>query len=414
MLVAVLLYIVMEIFVGVLVGLLMLMLLVVAHEFGHFIAARRNGVDVEEFGIGFPPRAIAWRKVGKKWRKLTRKEWDKTPGEGLIISLNWLPIGGFCQMHGESDADDRKGSFGKASYWSKTKILFAGVAMNWLVAFLIFTVLAFMGMPHFVKDQFVIESDVSKSAQVPVTLTNIVENSPAANALLQEDDIVSKMQTIDGEDETSIVSTDDLLNFNDRHAGEDIYMTILRGQDILTVAVHLNDKDSEYRLGAGIAGSAIYRSTWSAPIVGLGTTIQLTGETFKGIGVMLWNLVDGGVKQLVGSEEAKEQGAKELQEAGDSVSGPVGILGILFPAFTASGPRNLFFLVAIISVSLACMNVLPIPALDGGRWLMITIARLRKKRLSKETEEKIVGRSFMVILVLALIITVLDIFRLIG
>ena len=66
-------------------GLLMLMLLVVAHEFGHFIAARRNGVDVEEFGIGFPPRAIAWRKVGKKWRKLTRKEWDKTPGEGLIF-----------------------------------------------------------------------------------------------------------------------------------------------------------------------------------------------------------------------------------------------------------------------------------------------------------------------------------------
>lgn len=145
-----------------------------------------------------------------------------------------------------------------------------------------------------------------------------------------------------------------------------------------------------------------------------GTTVQLTGETFKGIGVMLWNLIDGGVKQIVGNDEAKEQGAKELQQAGDSVSGPVGILGILFPAFTASGPRSLFFLVAIISVSLACMNVLPIPALDGGRWLMISIARLRKKRVSKEAEEKIVGRSFIVILILALLITVLDIFRLIG
>ena len=100
--------------------------------------------------------------------------------------------------------------------------------------------------------------------------------------------------------------------------------------------------------------------------------------------------------------------------AGDSVSGPVGIIGILFPAFTESGARNLFFLVALISVSLACMNVLPIPALDGGRWLMITVARLKKKRLSKATEEKIVGRSFMVILVLALVVTVLDVFRLIG
>lgn len=395
-------------------GLLMLMLLVVAHEFGHFIAARRNGVDVEEFGIGFPPRAIAWRKVGKKWRKLTRKEWDKAPGEGLIISLNWLPIGGFCQMHGESDADDRKGSFGQASYWSKTKILFAGVAMNWLVAFLIFTVLAFMGMPHLIKDQFVIESDVVKSAQVPVTITNIIEDSPAAFAQLKENDVITKVQAADGSDETAVMSTDDLLNFNERHAGEDVYMTFVRDGNFSTVSVKLNDKDSEYRLGAGIGGSAIYRSTWSAPIVGLGTTVQLTGETFKGIGVMLWNLIDGGVKQIVGNDEAKEQGAKELQQAGDSVSGPVGILGILFPAFTASGPRSLFFLVAIISVSLACMNVLPIPALDGGRWLMISIARLRKKRVSKEAEEKIVGRSFIVILILALLITVLDIFRLIG
>ena len=286
--------------------------------------------------------------------------------------------------------------------------------MNWLVAFLIFTVLAFMGMPHLIKNQFVIESDVSKSAQVPVTISNVMEGSPAELAQLKENDIVTKVQVVDGSDETFVVATDDLLNFNEKHAGEDIYLTFVRDGNISTVAVKLNDKDSKYQLGAGITGSAIYRSTWSAPIVALGTTVQLTGETFKGLGVMLWNLIDGGVKQIVGSEEAKEQGAKELQTAGDYVSGPVGILGILFPAFTASGPRSLFFLVAIISVSLACMNVLPIPALDGGRWLMISIARLKKKRLSKETEEKVVGRSFIAILILALIITVLDIFRLIG
>jgi regulator of sigma E protease len=130
--------------------------------------------------------------------------------------------------------------------------------------------------------------------------------------------------------------------------------------------------------------------------------------------MMIWNLIDGAAKQISGNEETRQKGAEELQAAGDSVSGPVGILGILFPAFTSSGPRNLFFLVALISVSLACMNVLPIPALDGGRWLMISIARLRKKRLSKKTEEKIVGRSFIAILVLALIVTILDIFRLIG
>ena len=89
--------------IGVLLGLLTLMILVTAHEFGHFLMARKNGVEVEEFGICFPPRAIAWRKVNGKWRRLKRSEWKKAPGEGTIISLNWLPIGGFCQMKGEND-----------------------------------------------------------------------------------------------------------------------------------------------------------------------------------------------------------------------------------------------------------------------------------------------------------------------
>ena len=139
----------MSVVIGIIVGLLILMLLVTGHEYGHFIAARRNGVEVEEFGIGFPPRAIAWRKVNGKWRRLKKSEWKKMPGKGLVLSLNWLPIGGFCQMKGESDADTEKGSFGASSFWVKTKILFAGVAMNWLMAFVILTVLALFGMPHF-------------------------------------------------------------------------------------------------------------------------------------------------------------------------------------------------------------------------------------------------------------------------
>ena len=172
-----------------------------------------------------------------------------------------------------------------------------------------------MGMPHLIKNQFVIESDVSKSAQVPVTISNVMEGSPAELAQLKENDIVTKVQVVDGSDETFVVATDDLLNFNEKHAGEDIYLTFVRDGNISTVAVKLNDKDSKYQLGAGITGSAIYRSTWSAPIVALGTTVQLTGETFKGLGVMLWNLIDGGVKQIVGSEEAKEQGAERVADS---------------------------------------------------------------------------------------------------
>lgn len=126
----------MNIVFGIIIGIVILMTLVVLHEFGHFIMARRNGVKVNEFGIGFPPRAIAWvkkpvevEKDGKKitkekWVKIPKSDWDK-PQDTLIFSLNYLPIGGFCSMDGESDADTRKGTFGAATFWGKTKILLA-------------------------------------------------------------------------------------------------------------------------------------------------------------------------------------------------------------------------------------------------------------------------------------------------
>ena len=107
----------------------------------------------------------------------------------------------------------------------------------------------------------------------------------------------------------------------------------------------------------------------------------------------------------------RENGQEAISSVGDSVSGPVGIIGVLFPAFTAAGPTNLAFLAALISVSLACMNVLPIPALDGGRWLLIAIYKLRRKKLTKETEEKIVSRAFIILLALIFIVTILDIIR---
>ncbi|MBR3164138.1 site-2 protease family protein [Candidatus Saccharibacteria bacterium] len=407
----------MMIVIGVIVGLIALMLLVTAHEFGHFLMARRNGVEVEEFGIGFMPRAIAWRKVDGKWRKLTRAEWKKPPGKGLIISLNWLPIGGFCQMKGESDAAKEKGSFGQATFWQKTKILFGGVLANWLVAWVILSALAFVGMPHFLENQFMIESDAKVVATKPVTISDIVEGGPAAQAGMQNGDVIVSMRQAQDENGeglkiANILLVDDVTAFTKEFAGQEIYISYERGGDTVTRAVKLNDRDSEYILGAGLTGDAVYMSSWSAPIVGLGTMFQVTGETFKGIGELVVNFVGGVAKQVNPNEEVRKDGAKELKEAGDSVSGPVGIVGILFPAFTQSGPRNLMFLVALISISLACMNVLPIPALDGGRWLLIAIWRLRGKKLKKETEEKIVGRAFLAILILAVVVTILDVMRL--
>ncbi|MBR3228858.1 site-2 protease family protein [Candidatus Saccharibacteria bacterium] len=410
----------MDIFVGVIVGLLVLMLLVTAHEFGHFIAARRNGVKVLEFGICFPPRAIAWVKnpKTKKWQRLPRKDWKK-PQDGLIFSINWLPIGGFCQMDGESDADTRKGTFGATSFWAKTKILFAGVIMNWLVAFVIFTILAWTGMPVFLDNQFTVGGDTYAEGGI-VKVTSVAENSPADQAGILEGDYIVM---VDG---NTYEYASDIIDYNSNHAGEEVTYTMQRSAEceepekecdnteVYETTVTLNEADSEYLLGVTMSSTqTIRRSTWSAPIVGAGLTLQLTGETFKGVGIMLGNLVSGIASQFSPNAEVRESGQAAISAVGDSVSGPVGIIGQLFPAFTAAGPTNLAFLAALISVSLACMNVLPIPALDGGRWLLIAIYRLRKKKLTKETEEKIVSRAFMVLLAIIFIVTILDIVRLV-
>ena len=393
----------MDIFIGVVVGLLVLMTLVTLHEFGHFMAARRNGVKVLEFGICFPPRALAWVKdpKTKKWHRLPKKDWKK-PQDGLIFSLNWLPIGGFCQMDGESDADTRKGTFGAASFWAKTKILFAGVAMNWLVAIVIFTILAWTGMPEFLDNQFTVEADTRTEA-TPVQVNNVAENSPAERAGFNTGDYIT---AIDGQE---VWRASEINEYNRAHAGETVKYT-LNGNKETTVT--LNSSDAEYLLGITMVSTqTLTYATWSAPVVGVGLTAQLTGETFKGVGTMLWNLVSGVARQFSGNAEVRESGQEAISEVGDSVAGPVGIVGQLFPAFTAAGPRSLAFLAALISVSLACMNVIPIPALDGGRWLLIAVYKLRKKKLTKEMEEKIVARAMMALLALIFLVTILDIIK---
>lgn len=401
----------MQIVIGIIVGLLVLTLLVLVHEYGHFRAARRNGVRVNEFGIGFPPRAIGWIKKNGKWVKLPKSEYDK-PQKSLILSINWLPIGGFCAMDGESDADTKKGTFGAASFWAKTKILFAGVTMNWLVAFIILTILAWTGMPHFLNNQFTVDTDDHVNIQA-VTISTILADSPAQAAGLQPEDQIT---AVTAENKTvTITSADDVVAFNNQYAGQTVVYTISRSAQngTIEIPVKLNTTEAEYLLGVTMsqAGQTLHYATWSAPIVGAATTIQLTGETFRGLGEMLWNLGSGIFSQFSFNDQTREEGRENIGKVGDSVSGPVGIIGMIFPAFTSAGPTNLAFLAALISVSLACMNVLPIPALDGGRWLLMAIFRLRRKKLTQETEARIVSRAFLILIALIVLITILDITR---
>lgn len=407
----------MNIIFGIIIGIIILMTLVVLHEFGHFIMARKNGVKVNEFGIGFPPRAVAWVKKSveieqngekiqrTKWVKIPKSDWNK-PQDSLIFSINYLPIGGFCSMDGESDADTRKGTFGAATFWGKTKILFGGVLMNWLAAFVILTVLALTGMPQFINNQFRIESDAHYEVG-GVVIASVIENSPAAAAGFAPGDKVIKVAS------DTVIYPETITSYNSEHYGEAVEYTILRDGSEQQITATLNPADAEYALGIQMSYSETFvRSTWSAPLVGLGTTLQLTGETFRGLGELVWNLISGFGRQFSLDSSVREAGQAAIGSAGDAVSGPVGIIGVIFPAFASTGAANLAFLAALISVSLACMNVLPIPALDGGRWLLIALYRLRGKKLSKETEEKIISRAFMVLIGLIILITILDITKL--
>lgn len=385
----------MELVFGIILGLFVLVLLVVVHEIGHGVVARRNGVEVEEFGVGFPP--LAW---GKKIKK-------SFLGKDVRYSVNWLPLGGFVRLKGEYDDAKVPGGYGAASYWAKTKILFAGVAMNWLVAILLFTILAWMGLPKIIDNQFSIASDtqIVERGSAQVTVAQVVDGSPAEKAGFLPDDVLVSLN------DTQLKSSAQFAALTAENKGQKVQVRYERDGAMATKVVQLRDSDTEGYLGIAASGGVqeLLRATWSAPVVGVGTTVQLTYVTLQGLGKLLGDLGTGFVSQFSTNEEVRRNGDESLAAAGNSVAGPVGIVGVIFPQAGQAGLTPILFLTAIISLSLAVMNALPIPALDGGRWTVMTFYRLRKKTLTREREESIQGIGMLTLFGLIILVTIADI-----
>ena len=383
---------------SVIAGLLILVLLVVIHELGHAIVARRNGVVVEEFGIGFPPRAKSW--VIKQ----------SFLGKNVRYSLNWLPIGGFVKLKGEFDAADKKGDYGAASFASKTKIIFAGVLMNWLTAAVLFTILALVGMPKLLPNQFNIPSDVVVSSH-PLAVSTVSPGSPAEKAGIMSGDIIS---SINGD--KSVADISKAPQVTKQNAGKTIQLEYKRGD--MTVETPVQLRTAEQAKDGGYLGvvfrqdQTTLRSTWSAPIVGVGLTGQMSWETLKGIGGLLGKLGSGLVGIVNPNTEERNQAAASLGSAGESVAGPIGIVFNLLPNAVNAGLTPILLITAVLSLTLAVMNVLPIPALDGGRWYLMALFKVLKKPLTREKEESIVGTAMLVLLGLFALITIADITRL--
>ena len=374
-------------------GIILFIGLVVVHEWGHFIFARRNGVEAEEFGIGFPPKA---------WSKKV-----KSPKGDFIFSINWLPLGGFVRLKGEHDSDTEKGTFGAASLGAKTKIMAAGVGMNLLAALVIFMVVGWIGMPQILDNQFTVASD-SKLIQEAknkdtVKIGAVVDNGPAAKAGIKSDD---QILNIAG---TKIVSPQQMSATTKANAGRKVAVEFKRDGKVTTKQVTLNGQSpylgvSQY---SGREGFDIRRSTWSAPIVAVGVTKDFTIATVKGIGTALKGLGSIIAGTVTGNSQARTSGQTE---ASSQVSGPVGIMAVLYSG-ASQGIGFVLFVIGIISLSLAIMNVLPIPALDGGKLFITYMSRLFGKKVSESFENYAYGISFMLLIGLMIVITFVDVKR---
>lgn len=377
-------------------GIVLFVLLIVLHEYGHFLVAKRNGVDVEEFGVGFPPKLYG-RKLGK----------------GIFegyYTINLLPLGGFVRLKGESDADKEKGSFGSKSTKVKLRIMLAGVAVNLVAALVFFTVVAWVGMPQIIPNQFTVASD-TKTIRSDVFAGYVDTDSPASAAGIQSGDLIVSI------DNQPITTDDDLRAATSSNAGETVAIvyeshneqkttqaTLLTEQE---VADSKNTDTPKGYLGVVPREYILTQSTWSAPIVAVGLSAQLTGLTLNALGDALYNLFAAFFSVITGNtEEAKQEAAK----AGENVSGPVGIFAILQQGADL-GYQFILFVVAVLSLTLAIMNFLPIPALDGGRAFVMLLFRALKKPLTPDLEARIHGTGFALLMILFVVITVVDVRR---
>lgn len=385
----------MNILLGVIVGIIVLTLLVVAHELGHALVARKYGTIVEEFGVGFPPKAWS-KKVAKSFL-----------GDGVVFSINWLPLGGFVKLQGEHDDDIGAGDYGALTFWQKTQVLLAGVAVNWALAVILITVLALVGLPKILPNQFSVAGD-TQTVHQPVELLSVSDGLPGAKAGLKQGDQILRF------DNKAVTSPDDLASGTANNKGKTVDVTYERDgkKQTTQVALRANDSDKRGYLGVEPAQRQVIKATWSAPIVGVCTTAQLTWLTLQSLGQLVGNTVSGLVMKLSPDKASQQQANTKLAAASGSVAGPLAIFGIIFPAADKMGPSYVVMIAAVISLTLAVMNILPIPALDGGRWFVTALYRVLRKPLTKAAEERIHGTGFLVLMLLVVVITIADIGKL--
>lgn len=367
----------------ILVFILVLTVLVLIHELGHFFVAKKFGIKVEEFGFGLPPKAIG-RKIGE-----------------TVYSINWLPIGGFVKLYGEDEAGggkfniknkqslravalkienikNRNRAFYARPWWQKFLVVFAGVFMNFVLAVLIFSFLfavVGVGVP-----------------QDKVQISQVISGSPADLAGLKQEEIIERLNNI------KITSTNQLVSETRKHLGEKIILLVKSDSELRFVEVTAR---KTFPKGEGPLGIAISQPfevkkypLLQAPLIGTLEAFKLSGLIIGGIWTVIYQLVTTGIVPR-------------------DVAGPVGIAQ-LTGQFVQIGPFAVLSFVALLSLNLAILNVLPFPALDGGRLFFILIEAVTRRRVHPRFEALTHAIGMAILLALIALITLHDLTRLIS
>src|SRR3989344_650983 len=361
---------------SIIVFIIILGILVLVHEFGHFIAAKKNGVKVEEFGFGFPPR-IFGKKIGE-----------------TIYSINLFPIGGFVKLYGEeyheldktkslpiatSSLKDRAFVYKKP--WQKASIILAGVIGNFLLGWLVISFLFTQGVP----------TPVNK-----VLVEKVQTNSPAAEAGLKPKDFVVELQK--GAKNYKLSSPNELTLLTQKFLGEEVNLSVERNGKKLNLLItpRKNPPKGQGPLGIVITSPFIEKKYpwYQAPFYGLIEAFNITKKIVVEFGRIIIQLIT-------------------LHKPEVDVAGPIGIAQYTGQAIKF-GKNAVLELLALLSLNLAVINILPFPALDGGRLVFVIYEWTTKKRVNKTVERYVNLFGIIVLLSLALVISIRDVTRLLN
>jgi len=349
-------------FLTIVIFIIILGLLIFVHEFGHFLSAKLCGVKVEEFGFGFPPKIFKFKR-----------------GE-TVYSLNLIPLGGFVKLLGEEEKIENPRSFNNQSIPKRIFIVTAGVLMNLIFAVVVLTIGFTIGMAPLVSNS----RDIGGRQQTDIIIADTVKDSPAEKSGFSTGDII-----------TGYNSIEDFQTFTKSHKNEEVTFQVKRDSKVSSVSVKLADS-AEAPLGVALVQATQVKLPFFQAVR------QAIVETGKTIGAVFKFLYDFFHNLLTGKEHVSEQ-----------VAGPVGIFSVTKQAVKLGISYVLQFM-ALLSINLAIMNILPFPALDGGKVVFLALEGVRGKRVIKmEIENLIHWIGFAILIALIVLITYNDIVRLV-